>query len=74
MIEILLTLDLTPKLAIRRCVLGKDYFIDFLSVPSSLPIVVAQTDKRLANRTLKRLLSLGVVKQTQSAWFIRLTE
>ena len=38
---------------------------------SSQPLVAAQPDGRLANRTLKRVLCVGMVRQTKSVWFIR---
>ena len=41
--------------------------------PSSLRVVVAWPDERLANRTQK-VLCVGEVRQTQSAWFIRTNE
>ena len=40
-------------------------------VPSSLPVMVAQPDERLSSRTQKRVLCIGVVRQTQSSWLIR---
>ena len=46
--ERLLTLGSILNLAMRRCVFGKDTY--FTLGPSSLPLVVAQLDKRLANR------------------------
>ena len=63
-----------PELAIRRCVLGKDssrLFPIGVKHSRSLPVVVAQPHKRLADRTQKRVLYVGAVRPMQSAWFIR---
>ena len=38
--------------------------------PGSLPVVVAPPNERLANRTPNSVLCIGVVKQTQKAWFM----
>ena len=50
-IERLLTPGSIPKLAMRRFVLGKDSLRFFRLGPSTLPVMVAQPDERLANRT-----------------------
>jgi len=51
-IERLRSLGLTPDAVARRYVLGKDTFMLFpILEPSSLPVVVAQPDKRFANKT-----------------------
>ena len=45
-------------------------YANFLFGPSSLPVAVAQSDKRIAKRTQKKVLFVGMVRQTQSAGFI----
>ena len=55
----------------RRCVFGKDTLRLFPIRAQQSTLVVAQPDERLANRTQKRVLRIGVVRQTQSALFIR---
>ena len=51
------------ELARRRCVLGKDSLRVFLiRAKQSISVVVVQPDKRLANRTPKEVLCVGVVK------------
>ena len=54
--------------------MGKTIYAYFPLGPSSPPSEVAKSNERLANRTRKRVLCVGVVKQTQSAWFIRANE
>ena len=61
------------ELAVRRYAHQKVTLSLFLFGPSSLPVVVAQLDERLANRT-KKELCLDMVRQTQSAWFIQTNE
>ena len=51
--------------------LGKTLNAYFPFEPSSLPVVEAQPDeRRLANKTQKRVLCVSVVKWTQSTWLM----
>ena len=49
------------QLAMRVVSLGKALFANFSLGPSSLPVVVAQSNERFANRIQKRVLCVGVV-------------
>ena len=51
--------------------LGKTLSAYFPFGPTSLPVVVTQSNKRLANRTPKKVPCFGVVRQTHSVYFIR---
>ena len=42
--------------------------------PSNLCIVTIQFDERFANRTPKKVVSVGVIRQTKSTWSIRANE
>ena len=55
---------------VSALLLETDDFAYFLVSISSLPVVGAQPGKTLAKRTPKSTCA-GVVRQTQSAWFIR---
>ena len=59
------------ELAMRLVPLAKTFYVYFLLGPNSPPVVAAQPDKRPANRTPKRVLCFGAVRQAQSAWFVR---
>ena len=52
----------------------KDTLHVFPMAQSSRTIVVAQNDKRLANKTQSRVSSVGVIRHTKSARFIRMNE
>ena len=67
MIERLLTPGSIRELAMCPCVYGKDTLCLYL-IGASLINVMAQPDKRLT--TQKRVVCVGVVRQTQSAEFI----
>ena len=55
----MLTSGVIPKLAMRRCVLGKDTLYAYLPLElCSLPVMVAQADERLANRTKEKCSAL----------------
>ena len=58
MIEKLLAPGSIPKLATGNCVLGKDTLFIFPLGRSSLPVVVAKPDERLANSIKKGALRL----------------
>ena len=71
-IERLLTPGSIPKLAMRRCVLGKGTLGLFPPWRrSGLPVVVAQPDERLAKAELKRNACVCVIRQEQNAWLTR---
>ena len=71
MIETLLAPGSIIELAMRSCVFGNNFHVYFPLGPSSLSVVVAQPEERFANRTQK-VLCVGVIGQTQSAWFERM--
>ena len=54
--------------------LKKTPYAYFPLEPSSLRIVMIQFDERFANRTQKKVVSVGVVRQTKSTWSIRANE
>ena len=49
----------------------RHFYANFPLGPSSLHGVVTQPDKRLANRSQEGVLCIGVLRQTQSVWFIQ---
>ena len=51
MIERLLIGGSIPELALRRCVLEKNTLLLLSILVKSLPVVVAESEDRLANRT-----------------------
>ena len=72
LVERLLTTGSIPELAVSPyCVLGKDTLRLFpFRAKQSTPVVVAQPEERLAKRTNKRKLCVGVVRWTPSTcWF-----
>ena len=69
-IKRLLTLGSLSKQAKCHWVLGKDTLCLFSFGASNLVTVVAQPDERHVNKTKKKVLCVGVVRQMQNAWFI----
>ena len=57
------------RLAIVVMSLEKTLYAYFLLGRSSLPVVEAQPDETVSNRT-KKTVQVDVVRQTQSAWFM----
>ena len=61
---------LISDLARRGEALRKIFYAHIPLRPRSLPFAITKADEKLANKTQKRCC-VGVVRQTQSAWFIR---
>ena len=67
MIERLVAPGSISKLVMHRCALGKDTLHLFPIGRSSLFVVVAHPDVKLADRTQKKYYALVVVRQTQNS-------